>query len=171
MEPIERSNSPPIISMAAAMARMPSWAAGESTVIIPASVNMAGLAVRTKKIVTSARPATAPSSGRRIRRASGDIARSLSSRAAGAGRGALAAASAAVRLAVGMAYASRIRRASGMAAAPAAAMVRGCQRMPLAESSTTWAAFSLVTRFGPEGTLPPGIRPDSAFSARKATGR
>ena len=31
--------------------------------------------------------------------------------------------------------------------------------MPLAERSTTWAAFSLVIRFGPDGTLPPGISP------------
>ena len=31
------------------------------------------------------------------------------------------------------------------------------QRMPLADSSMTWAALSLVIRFGPDGTLPPGI--------------
>ncbi len=40
IEPIDRSNSPPIISSAAATARMPSSAAGAITVITPPSVNI-----------------------------------------------------------------------------------------------------------------------------------
>ncbi|OWK18800.1 hypothetical protein AJ88_01880 [Mesorhizobium amorphae CCBAU 01583] len=58
-------NSPPIISKAAPVARMPSWAAGAMKFMMPASVNIAGFAVKKKKMVTSTRPATAPSSGRR----------------------------------------------------------------------------------------------------------
>ena len=85
IEPIERSNSPPIISNAAAMARIPSCAAGESTVMTPARVNIAGLAVRPKKTVTRTRPATAPNSGRRISRATSETRRSRSSRASAAG--------------------------------------------------------------------------------------
>ncbi|MCY1354684.1 hypothetical protein D9M69_410740 [compost metagenome] len=65
IDPIDRSNSPPIIRSAAPTARMPSWAAGAMKFTMPANVNMAGLAVSRKKTVTSARPATAPSSGRR----------------------------------------------------------------------------------------------------------
>jgi hypothetical protein len=40
IEPMERSNSPPIISSAAATARMPSSDAGAITVITPPSVNI-----------------------------------------------------------------------------------------------------------------------------------
>ena len=66
MDPIERSNSPPIISSAAAIARMPSCEAGAKIVIAPLSVNMVGLAVKRKKTRTTISPATAPSSGLRI---------------------------------------------------------------------------------------------------------
>ena len=66
MEPMERSNSPPIIRSAAAMARMPSCDAGERMFMMPASVNIDESAVERKKIVTRTRPARAPSSGRRM---------------------------------------------------------------------------------------------------------
>ena len=43
IEPIDRSNSPPIIRSAAPMARMPSCAAGVMKLITPDSVNIAGI--------------------------------------------------------------------------------------------------------------------------------
>ncbi len=66
IEPIERSNSPPIMRSAAAMARMPSSDAGASTVIMPARVNIELSARQMKKSMTAMSPAMAPSSGRRI---------------------------------------------------------------------------------------------------------
>ena len=69
MEPIDRSNSPPIISIAAPIARMPSWAAGVMKFMIPDRVNMELSAVTMKNTVTTTRPAMAPSSGRFISRA------------------------------------------------------------------------------------------------------
>ena len=74
IEPSERSNSPPIISSAAPMARMPSWAAGDMKFMNPASVNIELSAVKRKKTVTSTTPAIAPSSGRFINRENGDSA-------------------------------------------------------------------------------------------------
>ena len=79
IDPIERSNSPPIISIAAPIAKMPSWAAGVIKFIIPESVNMALSAVIKKKIVTRTTPAIAPSSGRFISRAPKDSFLSRSS--------------------------------------------------------------------------------------------
>ena len=70
IEPTDRSNSPPIISIAAPMAKMPSCAAGDMKFIKPASENMALSAVKRKNTVTKTTPATAPSSGRFSRRAS-----------------------------------------------------------------------------------------------------
>ena len=79
MEPIERSNSPPIISSAAAIARMPSCEAGAKIVITPLSVNIDELAVNRKKMMTRTRPARAPSSGRRMASVRKDVLRSRSS--------------------------------------------------------------------------------------------
>lgn len=79
MEPIERSNSPPIMSSAAAIARMPSCDAGARIVMAPLSVNIDALAVNKKKMMTRTRPASAPSSGRRMASVRKDVLRSRSS--------------------------------------------------------------------------------------------
>ncbi len=71
IDPMERSNSPPIMRSAAATARMPSCEAGAMKFMIPAAVNIAGLAVDRKKIVMSTSPDTAPNSGRLNIRCSG----------------------------------------------------------------------------------------------------
>ena len=85
IDPIERSNSPPIMRRAAAIARIPSCAAGARTFITPASVNIDASAVARKKIVTRTRPAAAPSSGRRMARVASEVVFRRSSRAAAVG--------------------------------------------------------------------------------------
>ena len=79
MEPTERSNSPPIISSAAPIARMPSCDAGDMKVTTPASENIFPLAAKEKKMMIRIRPASAPSSGRRMRRVMKGVCLSLSS--------------------------------------------------------------------------------------------
>ncbi len=79
IEPTERSNSPPIMRSAAPIAKMPSWAAGVMKFRIPARVNILGSAVKRKKIVTRARPAMAPSSGRFMSREMSETFFTLSS--------------------------------------------------------------------------------------------
>src|SRR5919106_6081230 len=65
IEPIERSNSPPIISMQAATAMIPSCAETSRKLITPSAVNMPlPRATKAKKMNTRMVPATAPSSGR-----------------------------------------------------------------------------------------------------------
>ena len=64
IEPMERSNSPPIIRSAAPMARIPSCAAGVMKFMKPAMVNIDRSAVTRKKRTTRTTPAIAPSSGR-----------------------------------------------------------------------------------------------------------
>ena len=48
------------------------------------------------------------------------------------------------------------RRSKARGIVPRAVLV---QRMPFPDNSTTWAAFSLVIRFGPEATSLAGMRP------------
>ena len=79
IEPIDRSNSPPIISRAAPMAKMPNSAAGTMIVMTPFSVNIDRLAVAKKKMATRMSPAIAPSSGRRMIRVTNDVDFSRSS--------------------------------------------------------------------------------------------
>ena len=90
MDPIERSNSPPIIRRAAAIAKMPSCEAGARIVISPLSVNIVGLAVRRKKMRTTISPAIAPSSGLRIASVTIDVFRRRSSTWTAAAAGAMA---------------------------------------------------------------------------------
>ena len=73
IEPIDRSNSPPIISIAAATAMMPSWAETSRKLMMPGAENRPLLpATAAKK--TRMVPATAPSSGRAISRLSSGVA-------------------------------------------------------------------------------------------------
>ena len=106
-------------------------------------------------MVTRMRPAAAPSSGRRMTRVASEACfRRSSDEAGSAADGLMSMAGRLVSAMTGLLAMTPGRR-------PAEA-VRGpvCdQRMPFAERSTTWAAFSLVIRFGPDGTSPPGIRP------------
>src|SRR5918996_4022599 len=67
MEPIERSNSPPIINIEAATAMMPSWAETSRKLMTPSGENRPlPPATMPKKMNTRMAPATAPSSGRAI---------------------------------------------------------------------------------------------------------
>ena len=67
IEPIERSNSPPIISIEAATAMMPSWAETSRKLMMPGAENRPlPPATTPKKMKTRMVPATAPSSGRAI---------------------------------------------------------------------------------------------------------
>ena len=77
IEPTDRSNSPPIISSAAATAMMPSCADTSRKVMMPRAENIpVPRAATAKNRKTRMVPATAPSSGRAIsRRASGVPAR------------------------------------------------------------------------------------------------
>ena len=70
IEPIERSNSPAIISSATAAARMPSWAETSRKLTMPLALNRPLLpATMAKKMKTSTVPAAAPNSGRLSSRA------------------------------------------------------------------------------------------------------
>ena len=82
IEPIDRSNSPPIISIAAATAMMPSWAETSRKLMMPGAENRPLLpATAAKKRNTRMVPATAPSSGRAISRLSSGVAATRSSTA------------------------------------------------------------------------------------------
>ena len=65
IEPIDRSNSPPIISIEAATAMIPSWADTSRKLMMPGAENRPlPPATMAKKMKTRMVPATAPSSGR-----------------------------------------------------------------------------------------------------------
>ena len=65
IEPIDRSNSPAIISSAAATAMMPRKAATVAQLTTPSALNMPELPAALPKIrKTSSAPASAPNSGR-----------------------------------------------------------------------------------------------------------
>ncbi len=84
IEPIDRSNSPPIISSAAATARMPSCAETSSQLTTPRKLRKPeSPATTAKKIKTKTAPATAPSSGRLRSLRQGLTARRRSSRVTG----------------------------------------------------------------------------------------
>ena len=67
MEPTDRSNSPAIMSNAAATARMPNWAETSRKLMMPRALNIPlSPATMAKKMKTRTAPPTAPSSGRRM---------------------------------------------------------------------------------------------------------
>src|SRR6218665_3441192 len=72
IDPIDRSNSPPIISKAAPNARMPNCAAGVRKLTSPARLNITGSAGGMKKTVTSSTAAAGPNSTPLIQRANPD---------------------------------------------------------------------------------------------------
>src|SRR5215472_3450574 len=80
IEPIERSNSPPIMSKPAPTAMMPRKAATVAQLTMPSALNMPESPATTRKTAkTSTAPEMEPNSGRDRNRRSGPISRTRSS--------------------------------------------------------------------------------------------